>query len=77
MNKEKYRLVRHKYHLVRHNLFRPIIIGYFFDVPTPIQVKKAIEEHDFLEVGEDSARRIVEGEHVCPHLKITYFIEAR
>jgi len=70
MNKEKY-------YLVRHNLFRPMIIGQFLDVPRPIQVKKAIEEHDFLEVGEDSARRIVEGEHVRPYLQITYFIEAR
>jgi hypothetical protein len=70
MNKEKY-------HLVRHNLFRPMIIGQFWDVPTLIQVKKAIEAHDFIEIGEDSVRRIVEGEHVRPYLQITYFIEAR
>jgi hypothetical protein len=65
------------YHIVRHNLFRPTIIGRFRDVPTPIQVKKAIEGHDFLEIDEDSVRRIVEGEKVCPYWKITYFIEAR
>jgi hypothetical protein len=70
-------LEKFNYHLVRHNLFRPMIIGLFMEVPRPIQVKKAIEGHDFIEVGEDSARRIVEGEHVRPYLQITYFIEAR
>jgi hypothetical protein len=70
MNKENY-------HLVRHNLFRPMIIGRFRDVPTLIQVKQAMEDHDFLEIDEDSVRRIVEGEHVRPYLQITYFIEAR
>jgi hypothetical protein len=70
MNKENY-------HLVRHNLFRPMIIGQFLDVPRPIQVKKAIEGHDFIEVCEETVRRIVEGEHVRPYLQITYFIEAR
>ena len=65
----------YKYNIIRHNLFQPMIIGSYMNFPTREQIKLAIENHDFIEIGEENVSRIFQAEHVSPRLSITYFIQ--
>ena len=65
----------YKYFLIRHNLFTPSVIGSFAEFPSCQLIKLAIDGYDFIDVSLENSQRIAEGEHVCPHLALTYFIE--
>ncbi len=64
-----------KYLLIRHNLFTPRIISSFDEFPTAKLVKAKIDGYDFMDIGIEDAQLITEGEHICPYLAITYFLE--
>lgn len=65
-----------KYHIVRHTLFRPHTIGRFMELPTLNEVKRSVENYDFIPLSGDDAQLILEGDHVRPRISSpTYFIE--
>jgi len=68
----------YKYYLYRHKVFIPHTIGRFMELPTLNFVKRAVANSDLIQLSDDDAKLILEGDHVRPSISSpTYFIEQK